>query len=65
MSQKQNTKLEVELQIAGPEGVIAISGQLGNIHEDKDKIHTLLDLLGMPKGTEVRVTTRAASVIVR
>lgn len=65
MKQKRDGKLEVELEIAGPEGPIAITGQLGNIHEDPDKVHKLLDLLGLPKGTEVRVTTRAASVIVR
>lgn len=65
MSQKQDAKLEVELEISGPEGPIAITGKLGNIHEDPGKVHELLDLLGLPKGTEVRVTTRAASVIVR
>jgi hypothetical protein len=68
MTQKQDTSVKVELEIAGPDGPIAISGQLGNIHQDPDKVRKLLDLLdllGLPKGTEVRVTTRAASVIVR
>lgn len=65
MNQKRDGNVEVALEIAGPDGPIAISGQLGNIHEDPSKVHKLLDLLGLPKGTEVRVTTRAASVIVR
>jgi len=41
------------------------SGELPSLHDDPQKILQLLDLLGLPPGTEVRVTTVAASVIVR
>lgn len=40
-------------------------GRLPTLHDDPQKIHQLLDMLDMPPGTEVRVTTVAASVIVR
>ena len=39
--------------------------RLPSLHDDPHKIHQLIDLLGLPPGTEVRVTTVAASVIVR
>lgn len=42
----------------------AASG-LRSLHDDPHRIHQLLDVLGMPPGTEVRVTTVAASMIVR
>jgi hypothetical protein len=50
-------------QAAG--GELLISGNVPNLHDSPDKIHQLLDLLGLPKGTSVRVTTKATSVIVR
>lgn len=40
-------------------------GRLPSLHDDPHGIHQLLDRLGMPPGTEVRVTTVAASLIVR
>lgn len=42
-----------------------IHGRFPSLHDDPQKIHQLLDLLGLPPGTEVRVTTVAAAVIVR
>lgn len=54
------------LEIAsGEDDSIVISGNIPNLHDDPEKIHRLLDLLGMPSGTQVRVVTKAASVIVR
>lgn len=47
------------------EKTLVISGDLPNLHDDPDRIHRLLDILEMPKGTQVRVVTKAASVIVR
>jgi hypothetical protein len=38
---------------------------LPSLHDDPQKIYRLLDLLGLPPGTEVKVTTVAASAIVR
>jgi hypothetical protein len=65
----ENTKdqhVELEIQSTGSAGAqVSIKGQVGNLHEDPKKIHQLLDLLGMPKGTEVRITTITGSVIVR
>jgi hypothetical protein len=56
---------EVELEITSSSGAkIAMKGDLGNL-DDQDKVHKLLDLLGLPKGTEVRITSKVGSVIVR
>ena len=55
-----------QLEITGGGGEpLVISGDIPNLHDDPKMIHQLLDLLKMPKGTEVRVVTKAASVIVR
>lgn len=58
------TELHVTTHDGGEERKIIISGDL-SIHEDPSKIYQLLDLLELPKGTEVRVVTTASSVIVR
>lgn len=42
-----------------------LASRLRSLHDDPHRIHQLPDLLGMPPGTEVRVTTVAASMIVR
>jgi hypothetical protein len=57
--------VELNIQPPGSTESIEIKGAVGNIHQDPKKIHQLLDLLGLPKGTEVKVTTKASSVIVR
>jgi hypothetical protein len=58
---------KTELHIGeGSEGhSVVISGQVGDLHNNPDKIHQLLDLLKLPKGTQVKVVTTASSVIVR
>ena len=58
---------QTELEITTPEGrePILMKGELASLHDNPEKIHQLLDLLELPKGTQVRVITRAASVIVR
>lgn len=56
---------EVEISIAHGREPIQIKGDLGGMHGDEAKLQQLLDLLGVPKGTEVKVLTRASSVIVR
>lgn len=63
----QNTKHETELEIkpSGSGEAIIVKGNLATLHDNPQKVHQLLDLLGMPKGTEVRVTTRATSMMVR
>ncbi len=48
-----------------PTGAAPVSPRLPSLHDDPHQIHQLLDRLGLPSGTEVRVTTVAASVIVR
>lgn len=58
----QETELHITAKGADP---ITIKGNLASLHNDPKKIHQLLDLLEMPQGTEVRVITQAASVIVR
>lgn len=62
---EKSANLEIRSRESGAEKTLTISGDIPNLHDDPDKIHRLLDLLDMPKGTEVRVVTQAASVIVR
>jgi hypothetical protein len=64
----QNVEAELEITPGGTQGqgsTIVIKGCPPDLHQDPQRIHQLLDLLNMPKGTEVRVLTTAASVIVR
>lgn len=57
---------DVEISIARTDGEpISIKGDLGGVHQDAAKLQQLLDLLGVPKGTEVKVSSRVSSVIVR
>lgn len=56
---------EVHIHPRNAKTPITISGDLGGLHDNPKKIHQLLDVLGLPSGTEVRVVTKAASVIVR
>lgn len=67
MSQQKSTttELQVTSREGGNEKTLVISGDLPNLHEDPKKVHQLLDLLNLPKGTEVKVVTKATSVIVR
>jgi hypothetical protein len=62
----EKTHQEVEITIARAHGEpIQIKGDLGGIQQDAAKMQQLLDLIGVPKGTEVRVSSRIHSVIVR
>lgn len=59
---------QVTLEVRPPkaeEPALTIAGAVENLHQDPKRIHQLLDLLEMPKGTEVRVVTLAATSIVR
>jgi hypothetical protein len=62
---KTTQESELEIKPSGCHETILIKGNLAGLHDNPQKIHQLLDLLELPKGTEVTVTTRAASVIVR
>jgi hypothetical protein len=62
---KPTVREDVEIVIASPNGETHLKGDLAGVHTDAQKLQQLLDLLGVPKGTEVRVVTRAASVINR
>lgn len=64
-STKTTQETELEIKPSGGQETIVIKGKLAALHDNPQKIHQLLDLLELPKGTEVTVTTRAASVIVR
>ncbi len=44
---------------------LVISGVPSEAYKDPDKIRQILDILEMPKNTTVRVTTKAASSVVR
>lgn len=58
---------ETEIQILSKQSSmpLVLKGEMIPLHDNPQKIHQLLDLLELPKGTEVRVITKAASVIVR
>ena len=59
---------QVTLEIHPPKATgpaLTISGAVDQLHQDPKRIHQLLDLLDMPKGTEVRAVTMAATSIVR
>jgi hypothetical protein len=55
----------IEIRPVGTDDSSASQAPFPSLHDDPQKIHQLLDLLIMPPGTEVRVTTVAASLIVR
>lgn len=65
MKDVKNTETELHFSRSGSENPIVLMGNLGQLHDNPHKIHQLLDLLDLPKGTEVKVVTKAASVIVR
>ncbi len=70
MSTTAKQQVEVKLEIHPPAGQgscspMTITGVPADLHSDPQKIHQLLDLLNMPKGTEVKVLTTASSSIVR
>jgi hypothetical protein len=60
----QSVQTEIEIGAAG-KPAIEIKGDLGGLPSDARKVQQLLDLLRVPRGTRVRITTRASSVIVR
>jgi hypothetical protein len=60
------SKFTVEFQPKpGLDTVVTISGAVDKLHEDPKRIQELLDLLRVPKGTEVKVLTTATTSIVR
>jgi hypothetical protein len=59
------TEIQVTSKQGGKQRTLVMSGDLPDLHDDPRKVHQLLDLLGLPKGTEVRVVTKATSVVVR
>lgn len=65
MKDRSVVDTEVQIVTKGSDAPITLTGNLGSLHDNPKKIHQLLDLLDMPPGTEVRVVTKAASVIVR
>lgn len=67
-TQSETQTTGVEIRAGGKaeaEHSLVISGDIPNLHDDPQKVHQLLDLLGLPKGTQVKLTTTASSVIVR
>jgi hypothetical protein len=64
-AQVKATELQVSSRGSMEGNTLLISGDVPNLHDDPKKVHQLLDLLDLPKGTEVRVITTATSVIVR
>ena len=65
MQNKAATETELQIASKNSDTPITLKGNLSALHDNPQKIHQLLDILDLPKGTEVRVITKAASVIVR
>jgi hypothetical protein len=65
MSKQNFVETEIQIKSPGLDQEINLKGNIKSLHDDPKKIHQLLDLLDLPKNTEVRVITTAASVIVR
>jgi hypothetical protein len=63
--EKTSQPVELEISTRGSGDSIILKGEFGSLHNDPQKVQQLLDLLDVPRGTEVHVVTRAASVIVR
>jgi hypothetical protein len=70
MANTSRESVQVDLEITPGGGqaqgnTITIKGCPADLHQNPQKIHQLLDLLNMPQGTEVKITTVGSSVIVR
>lgn len=64
MSNGSNITLEFEPGHGGAT-TVRIAGAIDKLHEDPKRIQDLLDLLRVPKGTEVKIMTTASTSIVR
>lgn len=59
-------RIDIPNKKAGKEtATLTISGVPAEAYRSPETVHKLLDALGLPKGTSVRITVEAASVIVR
>jgi hypothetical protein len=68
MAASSAQQVDVKLEIHAPNAsgpTVTITGAIEGLHNDPQKLHQLLDLLKMPKGTEVKILTTATSSIVR
>lgn len=65
MSKDTHDEVDISIARSAHGDPIQITGDLGGLHRDNAKLQQLLDLLGVPKGTEVKVSARVSSVIVR
>ncbi len=67
MNEKEEAKTELHIGLSQDASgkSLVISGEVGDLHNDPNKVHQLLDILNLPKGTQVKVVTTATSVIVR
>jgi hypothetical protein len=52
-------------KVANETATLTISGVPAEAYRSEETVRKLLDALGLPKGTSVRITVEAASVIVR
>ncbi|MBV8253335.1 MAG: hypothetical protein JO154_12065 [Chitinophaga sp.] len=61
----KNFELNIESGEKGKNAALKIEGVSYDLQNSPEKIHALLDLLEMPKGSKVTINYHAASVIVR
>jgi hypothetical protein len=64
-SRTQSVQLRAGAPGETPTKLVTISGPLPDLHDNPEKVRQLLDLLELPKGTQVEIVTQASSVIVR
>lgn len=63
---QQLTETEICIESPNKEASsLTISGISEDFSKSPDKVHKLLDLLDMPKGTQVTISTKASTSIVR
>jgi hypothetical protein len=61
-----NDEMHIESNVPSDETAsLTITGVPASIHRSPEKIHQLLDLLELPKGTRVTISTKASTSIVR
>ncbi|MGD9560940.1 MAG: hypothetical protein AB7F88_00065 [Pyrinomonadaceae bacterium] len=67
MAENENVQeLHIESREAGDKtATLVIEGVPGDVYQNPETIHKILDALEMPKGTSVRVNLKASSSVVR
>jgi hypothetical protein len=44
---------------------VVVTGDVSHLQDDPDKLYQLVDLLGLPKGSEIKIVAHTTSTITR